>query len=60
VQLRLYNSDRGLNPMNSGEYSPQVGQRDHEPDRPVPTHAQVAGVIEEDNSCATRLIDRFT
>src|SRR5262249_36731228 len=45
VSLEPNNADRSLQPVRSGSDSPQVQQRDDQPDRPVSAHTEVGDVV---------------
>ena len=46
--------------MRTGPQLLHPCQRDHEPDRPMATHVQITGIIEEDDACCTGWIGRLT
>jgi hypothetical protein len=57
MQVRRHDSNRGLNPMLARLNALEVRQRGDETDRPMPTHAKIAHVIEEDHSRGAGWID---
>src|SRR5437588_77225 len=59
MQLCGYRAYRGFDAVFPGMNPAHIRQRHHQSDGAVPTHAQVADVVEEDNARRARPVDRF-
>ena len=59
VQGRRHHAHASLDTMRAGLDAPEMCQRDHKANRPVPAHLQHPDVVEEDDAHDARLVRRL-
>src|SRR5664279_2916490 len=60
VKLGGHDPGGGFNPVVSCEDAAHPGKARNQPDGPVPTHPEVADVVEEDDTCNARGVLRLS